>query len=374
MNPTPRRQPPFITGGHFLAVMWVAIDEMKQCASRDSVEGKDVDLFISEMISHVCQSLKINHIPWSMNQVGGGGTPSSIIIHDVWLNLGATAIPRPPSSASFLTRQESLQIIALNSSTQIQLEDSQGDWSANDVHLNNFASVAHKVMTSSPQYIIDTYDYVQTTFISSVPIHQLALFVSMAFSSLLPNIYPPKIWGDVPKEAQELAFYIRNLEWVSRQKKGISELEPFITMMSTFIIALYELESPISVILHSQMPNIKELGLAKPCSTHALYSPKWGIDMKKLTSSEIAEKHAEVICLINTGGAQQIFWPKTFMSRLDLYPLLRSARDWDDDSRVTTASVIELLWLWWWWYKKGMQEFRVDGCTISETNPDEHEF
>jgi hypothetical protein len=114
-NPTPRRQPPFITGGHFLAVMRVAIDEMKWCASRDSVEGKDVDLFISEAISHVCQSLKINHIPWSMNQVGGGGTPSSVIIHDVWLNLGATAIPRPPSSASFLTRQESLQIIALNS-------------------------------------------------------------------------------------------------------------------------------------------------------------------------------------------------------------------------------------------------------------------
>jgi hypothetical protein len=33
-----------------------------------------------------------------------------------------------------------------------------------------------------------------------------------------------------------------------------------------------------------------------------LYSPKWGIDIKKLTSSEIAEKHVEVICLINTGG------------------------------------------------------------------------
>ncbi|KAG2090293.1 hypothetical protein BD769DRAFT_1679717 [Suillus cothurnatus] len=107
----PRRAPvQFSTCG-----AWVAIDEMKWCASRDSVEGKDVDLFISEAISHVCQSLKINHIPWSMNQVGGGGTPSSVIIHDVWLNLGATAIPRPPSSASFLTRQESLQIIALNS-------------------------------------------------------------------------------------------------------------------------------------------------------------------------------------------------------------------------------------------------------------------
>jgi hypothetical protein len=99
-----------------------------------------------------------------------------------------------------------------------------------------------------------------------------------------------------------------------------------------------------------------------------LYSPKWGIDIKKLTSSEIAEKHAEVIRLINTGGvyggydailylmgrgtadllakniyvkARPLPAPGSSLT-LSALPVKRAARDWDDDSRVTTASVIEV--------------------------------
>ncbi|KAG1721838.1 hypothetical protein EDB19DRAFT_1917044 [Suillus lakei] len=397
-NPTPRRQPPFITGGHFLAVMRVAIDEMKRCASRDSVTGRDVDSFVSETITHVCQSLKINHIPWCTNPIGGGGTPSSIIVHNVWLNLGAATAPKPASSASFLTRRESLQVAALNSSAQVQLEDSRGDWSASDVRLHNFASVVHKVvlpmewstdrasLTSSPQYIIDTYNYVQTAFDMSVPIHQLAVIISIAFSGLLPKVYPPKaVQAEIPKASHLLTSYVRDLEWVSRPKKGASNPEPFVTMMSTFIIALYDPESPISVILRSPKPDIKDwvskhsakgittlalcrLGVAKPCTSRALFSPKWGTDIKELTSSEIAEKHAEVIRLINTGGAYggydailylvgrgaaDLLAKNLYVKARPLpvpggslsspaFPVKRTARDWDDDSWVTTAAVDEV--------------------------------
>lgn len=107
--------------------MQVAIDEMKQCASCDSVIGKDIDLFVSEAISHICQSLKINYVLWCMNPIGGRAAPSSNIVHNVWLNLGAAGAPRPASLASFLTRRESLQITALNSSAQVQLEDFHRD-------------------------------------------------------------------------------------------------------------------------------------------------------------------------------------------------------------------------------------------------------
>ncbi|KAG2125266.1 hypothetical protein BD769DRAFT_1388541 [Suillus cothurnatus] len=129
-NNLPRRQPPFIAGGNFLAVMRIAIEEMKRCVGWDSIQGKDVDSFISEAISHICESLKINHIPWMANPTLDRGNHSSTIVHNVWLNLGATGAPKPALSVSFITRRESIQVAALNSSAQVQLSDSHGDWSA----------------------------------------------------------------------------------------------------------------------------------------------------------------------------------------------------------------------------------------------------
>jgi hypothetical protein len=106
-------------------------------------------------------------------------------------------------------------------------------------------------------------------------------------------------------------------------------------MVTTFIIALYDPQLPTSsrpdvkqewVHKHCQFSSklslvfrqlisapsankgittlaLCRLGLAKACTTHALSSSKWGIDIQALTSSEIAEKHEEVIRLIKTGGA-----------------------------------------------------------------------
>ncbi|KAG2063879.1 hypothetical protein BDR04DRAFT_1163227 [Suillus decipiens] len=396
-----RRQPPFIAGGNFLAVMRVAIEEMRRCASRDSIQGKDADSFVSEAISHVCESLKINHVPWSANPTGDRGNPSSTIVHNVWLNLGAVGAPKPTPSASFLTRRESIQVAALNSSTQMQLRDSRGDWSASEVRLNNFASVVHKAilptewntdqasLSSCSQYIIDTYNYVRTAFNPSIPTHHLSLIVSIAFSGLVPRVYaPPFQKSAVPQQSHQLASYVRNLEWVARPKKGGVSADPFITMVTTFIIALYDPQAPTS-----SRSDVKEwlipalsankgittlalcrLGMAKACTTRAFFSSKWGIDIQALTSSEITEKHEEVIRLINTGGAYGGYdaivylMGKRTADRLakNLYvkarplptlggttshfstatsipssssppSLKRTMRDWEDDSRITTA-------------------------------------
>ncbi|KAG2127000.1 hypothetical protein BD769DRAFT_1668124 [Suillus cothurnatus] len=171
-NNLPQCQPPFIAGGNFLAVMCIAIEEMKRCVGWDSIQGKDVDSFVSEAISHVCESLKINHIPWTANPMLDRGNHSSTIVHNVWLNLGATSAPKPATSASFLMRQESIQVAALNSLAQVQLSDSHGDWSASEVRLNNFASVLHKVvlpiewntdlasLSCSSQHTTNIYNYI----------------------------------------------------------------------------------------------------------------------------------------------------------------------------------------------------------------------
>jgi hypothetical protein len=392
---------------------------MKRCAGRDSIQGKDVDSFVSEAISHVCKSLKINHIPWTANPTLDRGNHSSTIVHNVWLNLGATGAPKPAPSASFLTRRESIQVAALNSSAQVQLSDSRGDWSASEVHLNDFASVLHKAvlpiewntdlasLSCSSQHTTDIYNYIRTIFNPSNPLHHLSLIVSIAFSGLVPCVYaPPLQRAGIPTGSHELTLYTRNLEWVSHPKKGGNHAEPFITMVMIFIIALYDPQSPMSstpdvkqewVRKHCQFSSelslvfrqlisapsankgittlaLCRLGLAKACTTRALSSSKWGIDIQALTSSEIAEKHKEVIRLIKTGSAyggydaivylmgkctadhlaknlyvkaralptlggttSHVSTAASTSSSSSLLSFKRTMRDWDNDSRVTTA-------------------------------------
>ncbi|KAG2127001.1 hypothetical protein BD769DRAFT_1668125 [Suillus cothurnatus] len=158
-------------------------------------------------------------------------------------------------------------------------------------------------------------------------------------------------------------------------------------MVTTFIIALYDPQS-----LTSSRPDVKQewvhkhsnkgittlalcrLGLAKACTTCALSSSKWGIDIQALTSSEIAEKHEEVIHLIKTGGAyggydaivylmgkctadclaknlyvkvralptlggttSHVSTAASTSSSSSLLSFKRTMHDWDNDSRVTTT-------------------------------------
>lgn len=121
------------------------------------------------------------------------------------------------------------------------------------------------------------------------------------------------------------------------------------------------------------------MGLAKACTTRAFFSSKWGVDIQALTSSEIAEKHEEVIRLIKTGGAYGGYDAIVYLmgkrtadrlaenlyvkaralptlggttshfstaastsSSSSLLSFKRTMRDWDDDSRVTTAGADEI--------------------------------
>ena len=259
-TPNSRRRPPFITGGNFLAVMRVAIDEMVDCAAQACISSEETNAWVSQAITHACNTLKINHVPWCVPPARRNGAPSSVVVHDVWLNLGAAASNPTQLSSSFLTRQESLHMAALQSSEVMELSDPRGDWGALSVRLNKFASVLHKTilpkewdksaasLATCSQYIIDAYNYVQNTFNPAIPLHQLAIIISIAFSGLTPKIFAPGITkGDVPKQLDQLSAYIRGLEWVPRPgKRGATSQQPFITMMSTFVIAMSDPESPIS--------------------------------------------------------------------------------------------------------------------------------
>jgi hypothetical protein len=62
--PNSHCHPPFITGGNFLAVMRVTIDEMVDCAVQACILSEETNTWVSQAITHACNTLKINYVSW----------------------------------------------------------------------------------------------------------------------------------------------------------------------------------------------------------------------------------------------------------------------------------------------------------------------
>ncbi|KAI6019068.1 hypothetical protein EDC04DRAFT_2607642 [Pisolithus marmoratus] len=300
--------PPFIKGGNFIHVAQVAVEEMKNAGTHAGHSGGDLTGFVADVICAACEHLKINHIPWSHNLTGGAGQPSNVVVHDVWLNLGGQA---PPLNSA----------MACQASQAIQAGDAHGEWSAMDVRLTSFNTVLHKINLPSdwalahievegmPEYILDGYHFVQNMYDGAKPLHQLAMICVILCAGLLPSIFSPKN-KMYPMSKVQYAEYLEKLDWVERDQKGNKEHGRFITMVSGFIICLYEANSPISQQVRSH-GDLKEwwakntakginafllacLGLVSIKTASGFRSAKWMVDIKPCGRDKIIMRHVEV--------------------------------------------------------------------------------
>ena len=135
--------------------------------------------------------------------------------------------------------------------------NTNADWFAGQLTLETLHTVLHKTglpsdfRTPSPaseQYVDDTYSWVRQAYNGTKPLHHFALLVAVIASQLLPRLFMPK---DVNKQifknaspTQVREIYGR-MGWVSKGKKGQSDKTIFVTMITSFIIALYEPDSPL---------------------------------------------------------------------------------------------------------------------------------
>ncbi|KAF9219655.1 hypothetical protein BS17DRAFT_821483 [Gyrodon lividus] len=368
----------------------VSIIKIKLAASHASFQPKDILPFCAQAISYACYALKINHIPWSRNPTGRVGAQSSTIIHDVQLNLSTH--PPPPSSptTSYFTRDQSTHALAICSSEKVQASNPRGEWSALDVELLTFHSVLHKLVPPMEfdidnatlgkvsDYITKAYNHSKTSFNGTQPLHQLAIIVTIAMAGLLLNAFPPDCLSALANPSQYKSF-LHSLLWViCINCGGITNPQPFIVMVITFIINMFDLDSPICKCLTSSpTPGIDNwttkhsakgittlflccFGLATPCTPHAFRSACWLQDVKPISPTQIIiiSKHAKVICLICTGGIyggyDAIFYlagPTTVNMLINSqYVTTRSipqapsskhtTRDWvEEDSRIGTPKV-----------------------------------
>jgi hypothetical protein len=76
----------------------------------------------------------------------------------------------------------------------------------------------------------------------SDPLHAMAMVIPLVFVGMLPRVFPPT---DLPQDSdmRSLATKMANMPWEERSKKGVSHGGPFVTMVSTFVIAMMDLSS-----------------------------------------------------------------------------------------------------------------------------------
>ena len=169
----------------------------------------------------------------------------------------------------------------------------------------------------------------------SNPHHHLALIASIICVGLIPDIFPSSD-KETPHMPSLFADHLHNLDWVSYNCKDASEAGPFITMVSSFIINMYDVNFCISLHTKSQL-DLKAwfnkhsmffslsfslqliwfsfspakgitllllccLGLATAATCSAFQSAKWKTDVMPFSESLISQKYAEVVCLLHSGG------------------------------------------------------------------------
>lgn len=259
----PRRKPPFVVGGQFLHVTRAAIREVTEFATRQGTcTETELRAVIRDGFVAACHTVKINQVPWSEPPIAGRrGAPSTRMVHDVWMSLGAKDARAPPRSAAIDAHANTPAAIARRTSQNVIALDSRGDWSALEVTLKSFHTVLHKSVPpreiseasfetdSCESYITEASQFASAAYDVSKPIHLLAVIAGIACAGLLPKVFACKDQlANKPSCPSEYTTFIRNLDWISRESRsrGVRDTQIFVRMVTLYIINLYEKESPIA--------------------------------------------------------------------------------------------------------------------------------
>jgi hypothetical protein len=266
---------PVMTNGAFLPVLKEA--HRRLLALSPDTAPEVFRSRLSDLFHRALNHFQIRFIPFHLERSLHPGSPHRKPVFDSWAHLGA-ADPTPP--APLLPYQAFPQASSSQHAADVALgialsNDSNADWAANGLTLATLHTVLCKTCLpadwktptkTSVAYVDDTYTWVTANYNGARPLHHLALIVSIIASHLLPRLFLPK---DTSKHLfehatspKEVHHIYNTLAWEPRpNKKGLTDKRLFVSMITTFIIALYERGSPL--YQHMNQPGGKK-GLGDP--------------------------------------------------------------------------------------------------------------
>jgi hypothetical protein len=276
-KPSAPRAPVVLTGS-FLPVLKIAHAALLNLVKDRSDAAQQV--FLMDTFRQAVKIFHINFFPCSkQNEPGTRGSPFRKPLFDSWGSLSKKDKRRPrqvidPSVASSSSMPPAT--VAFNKAIA---NDCNANWRANPLDLTTLPDFIKK--TSLPldftipkpisvAYVDDTYKWVRDNYDGTKPLHHLALLVAIIVaSSIRPYLFLPSNANALfPKShsREDVRSTYQTLDWVKKEKKGMSEQAVFIGMFTSFIIALYEDESPLMKhILSSDRRGLGEKWTTKHC-------------------------------------------------------------------------------------------------------------
>ncbi len=260
------RGAPFIQKGQFQHVLPSAIKHLSSQASAFLVDSDThPEQHAASCLKTVMLAIGIHAVPWTPPVVGPGRPISSPSI-TAWamfggLRINSNAIPAPsfrPAERHQAAMEEALE--------QSKDEDPNAPWTILPVkmrHLRKFLNrrvlptdFTHPdIRSEGPEtrYVRETYDYAAERLDLSNPLHHLAFLLGVIYSKLCPNVFTELPRDDfssdaLKKDEKSAREYLNSIPWTNRiaaGKKGTSRRDLYISMITFYIIAIYDRHSPL---------------------------------------------------------------------------------------------------------------------------------
>ncbi|KAF9236599.1 hypothetical protein BU15DRAFT_63863 [Melanogaster broomeanus] len=326
---TIRCLPPFLHGGSGLAIMRIVIPALRRILSQGTDTVGDHTAAIRVLLVQVASQHQILNIPWAPNPTGLTGRPATTVVHNMWINLGHASSAGSQSLAPVLRPADMRHHAVLSAATSMQSMDSRAPWSAFNISIQDLNTILnHEVLPEEwtmdimtfpddDSYVKETYQWVHDNYNGCKPIHQLAMCVAIMFCHVLPNVMHGKKPSSLTSSSSQAnaTLIVCNTPWSapSANKRGMAQQNIFLVMMSTFIIAMYEPESPLRRYLKDHAGalgalwtdkhgakgikpfNLVRLGLATAKGCSIFHSPKFNNGWSLLTSSAVTKVHGDLI-------------------------------------------------------------------------------
>jgi len=263
-NPSPARAP-VVSSGAFLPLLRLSYPRL--IALSGSQDEHDQSIFLLDTFLHALDVFKVRFFPYNKPPTGGPGRPPTKPDVNYWALLGSKDPNkmriRKPASQPALPPQSSFDsaTAALHSTIAA---DSNADWSTWDLDLTSLRKIINKTSLPSnytlpkpsvASYVNDTYSWVRKAYDGTNRLHHLALLTAIITSLLLPNLgMPTSVTGALFKDAltpDKVRIVYNGIPWVEKTNRGMVSRPIFVSMITTFIIALYESQSPLRQYMES---------------------------------------------------------------------------------------------------------------------------
>ena len=248
--------PPFVKAGSFQHILPVALQKLQEHSTEVTTDSA---AYAAEVMERVWLQFRLHNIPWSAPaEPHGRGRRATTVVYNAWSHFGGRRDPHPTTSVLQPHQQRTSAV--QQKLQQILQEDADSPWKTSDIRVQDIHTILHRHMLPddfiipvlSPHehasYVGETYRYVRENFALPETLHQLALIMGIIFSKLTPNVFTVKPEA-VPSQATSTEHstreYLNTLDWETRDKKGLTQQNIFVSMVTTYIIAFYDANSPL---------------------------------------------------------------------------------------------------------------------------------